>query len=96
MLNTLGALSVVHVSGVTNDGEPDSLPWIDVGIYTNAQWATIMRAGLALMSESMFCPSDELAFMVLLRCARWKLEGMVDLFHISRCSAYLNPLAERL
>ncbi len=88
MLNTLGALSVVHLGGVTNDGEPDSLPWIDVGIYSNAQWATIMRAGLALMSESMFCRSDELGFMVLSRCARWKLEGMDDLFHISRRSVY--------
>ncbi|KAG9039991.1 hypothetical protein FRB95_004463 [Tulasnella sp. JGI-2019a] len=51
VLQILGQLSISHVAGKASDYPPEGcLEWKDVGIYTEAEWATIMRACLASMS----------------------------------------------
>ncbi|KAG9009627.1 hypothetical protein FRB90_008255, partial [Tulasnella sp. 427] len=51
MISQFAALSVAHVAGTASEYGPEgSLAWKDVGIYSDAEWAMIMRACLASMS----------------------------------------------
>ncbi|KAG8934508.1 hypothetical protein FRC01_002240 [Tulasnella sp. 417] len=51
MISQFAALSVAHVAGTASEYGPEgSLPWKDVGIYSEKEWDMIMRACLASMS----------------------------------------------
>ncbi|KAG8858716.1 hypothetical protein FRB96_004853 [Tulasnella sp. 330] len=51
VLQMLGQLSISHVAGKAGDFTPDGcVEWKDIGIYTEAEWAVIMRSCLSSMS----------------------------------------------
>lgn len=51
MISQFAALSVAHVAGTASEYGPEgSLPWKDVGIYSENEWDMIMRACLASLS----------------------------------------------
>ncbi|KAG8905939.1 hypothetical protein FRB99_007944 [Tulasnella sp. 403] len=53
ILTALGALAVVHVAGKAGEFGPEgSLPWKDVGIFSDSEWAIIMRSCLASMNRA--------------------------------------------
>ncbi|CAA7258771.1 unnamed protein product [Cyclocybe aegerita] len=51
LLELCGDLSEEHVSGIAGDAGPDGgAPWKDVGIWTDAQWKTLVGKGLGSMN----------------------------------------------
>ncbi|KAG8935851.1 hypothetical protein FRC00_010222 [Tulasnella sp. 408] len=51
MISQFAALSVAHVAGTASEYGPEgSLPWKDVGIYSETEWDMIMRTCLASLS----------------------------------------------
>lgn len=51
VLQMLGQLAICHVAGAGGDYGPEgNVEWKDVGIFSDAEWAVIMRSCLSSMS----------------------------------------------